>query len=187
MSLKKINQWALPHIKSFRTYIDVGANNGDTAIPFLDTFKHLIAFEPNPNTFEQIPESIEKYNVALTDYIGTTTLVVPDSTNNPEHGSIAKRRMENWTGDSFTVMTCTLDSYNFTEVDFIKIDVEQGELEVIKGAVQTIEKYKPVIMFENKRNENDSVIDILKDLGYNIIKHKSDTVAYYENSNTNSS
>ena len=180
MSERKIREWALPHVKNRRTYIDVGANNGDTIIPFLDTFKHLIAFEPNPNTFEQIPESTEKYNVALTDYTGTTTLVVPDSTNNPEHGSIANRRMENWTGDSFTVITCTLDSYNFTEVDFIKIDVEQGELEVIKGAMQTIEKYKPVVMFENKRNENDSVIDILKDIGYKIDKRKSDTVAYYE-------
>ena len=178
MSATKIINWAFPYVKKYRTYIDVGANNGDTSVPFVDKFQKIIAFEPNLNTFVQIPEPIEKYNVALTDYIGTTTLVIPDSTKNPEHGSVAKRRISNWSGDRFTVMTCTLDDYNFTEVDFIKIDVEQGELEVIKGAMKTIEKYKPVIMFENKRSENDIIIDILKDINYNIKKHKSDTIAY---------
>ena len=178
MSATKIINWALPHIKNFRTYIDVGANNGDTTIPFVNKFQKLIAFEPNTNTYNQIPKPIEKYNVALTDYIGTTELVIPSTTNNPEHGSIAERRTVNWSGDRFTVMTCTLDSYNFDDVDFIKIDVEQGELEVIKGAMQTIEKHMPVIMFENKRNENDIIIDILKKLNYNIEKYKSDTIAY---------
>ena len=178
MSATKIINWAMPHISNYRTYIDVGANNGDTVIPFIDKFKHIIAFEPNPNTFEQIPKSVEKYNVALADYVGTTTLIIPDSTNNPEHGSIAQRRNANWKGTEFSVATDKLDSYNFQDVDFIKIDVEQGELEVIKGSLQTIEKFKPVIMFENKRNENDIIIDILKNLNYNIEKHKSDTIAY---------
>lgn len=180
MSTRKINLWAIPYIKYFKTYIDVGANNGDTSIPFLNKFERIIAFEPNPNTFAQIPKPIEKYNVALADFFGTTNLVIPSSTNNPEHGSIASRRMANWNGDTFTVNVTTLDSYNFEDIDFIKIDVEQGELEVIKGAMKTIEKYKPVIMFENKRNENDKVIDILKDMDYSIIKHKSDTVAVFD-------
>ena len=35
-------------------------------------------------------------------------------------------------------------------------------------------------MFENKRNENDSVIDILTQQGYKIKKYKSDTVAFIE-------
>lgn len=180
MSATKITNWVLPILQNKRCYIDVGANNGDTTIPFLDTFKRLIAFEPNPNTFSQIPEPIEKYNVALADFFGTTNLVIPSSTKNPEHGSIASRRMANWDGDTFTVEVTTLDSYNFTEVDFIKIDVEQGELEVINGAMNTIINNKPLIMFENKRNENNSVIDILVSVGYSIIKHKSDTVAYFE-------
>lgn len=179
MSADKIKKWALPYVSSTRCYIDIGANNGDTTIPFLNIFDRIIAFEPNPKTYSQIPNSIEKYNVALADFFGITDLVIPDSTNNPEHGSIASRRMSKWEGETFKVKVTTLDSYDFEYVDFIKIDVEQGELEVIKGAMQTIIKNKPLIMFENKRNENDSVIDILKNLNYNIMKHKSDTVAYY--------
>jgi len=179
MSANKIINWALPYVKRKKGYIDIGANNGDTVIPFLNEFETIIAFEPNPNTYKDIPTTVEKYNVALADFKGTTKLVIPHNTKNPEHGSIATRRMKNWQGETYEVSVNTLDSFNFTNIDFIKIDVEQGELEVIKGAMNTIKNNKPTIMFENKRNENDSVIEILRALEYTIIKHKSDTVAYF--------
>ena len=65
MSARKIREWAWPYIKNFRTYIDVGALDGDTAKPFVNHFEKIIAFEPNPEVFKLIPESIEKYNVGL--------------------------------------------------------------------------------------------------------------------------
>lgn len=179
MSKDKIIKWAMPHIKSFRCYIDVGAHDGDTSVPFVETFTKVYAFEPNPTTFDKIPENIYKYNFALADTAGYIDLVIPGNTKNPEHGSTSKRRNKNWVGETFQVQMTTLDSFNFSDVDFIKIDVEQGELEVVKGAMLTIKKYKPTIMFENKRNENDLVIDILTDIGYTIEKHKSDTVAFF--------
>ena len=61
MSARKIREWAWPYIKNFRTYIDVGALDGDTAKPFVNNFEKIIAFEPNPEVFKLIPESIEKY------------------------------------------------------------------------------------------------------------------------------
>ena len=180
MSYKKIVNWAMPYIKNFRSYIDIGANDGDTAVPFIDKFEKIFAFEPNPNTYIKIPEPVQKYNIALADYIGEAQLKIPSETNNPEHGSIAQRRNKNWDGQSYTVDVNLLDNFDIKDVDFIKIDVEQGELEVIKGAMKTISTYKPTIMFENKRNENDIVIEILKKLDYKIIKHGSDTIAYFD-------
>ena len=46
------------------------------------------------------------------------------------------------------IQTKTLDSFNFKDVDGIKIDVEGLEFQVIKGAVNTIKKYRPVIQTE---------------------------------------
>ena len=65
MSALKIRQWAWPFIKNFRTYIDVGALDGDTTKPFINDFKKVIAFEPNPEQYKLIPESIEKYKFRL--------------------------------------------------------------------------------------------------------------------------
>jgi FkbM family methyltransferase len=182
MSVKKIREWAWPYIKNFRTYIDIGANDGDTSFEFINDFKKIVAFEPNPTTFKILSENqiIKSYNIALGSYNGNTNLVVPVD-NKPQWGSTSTLRNNKWVdGIRYNVEIRTLDSFNFFDTDFIKIDVEQAELDVIKGSISTIKNNWPVIMFENKRSEADEVIDILKDLGYTIDKHKSDTVAYKE-------
>ncbi len=179
MSAIKIRQWAWPFIKNFRTYIDVGALDGNTTKPFINNFKKVIAFEPNPEQYKLIPESIEKYNVGLGDKTETRTLVLPDNGKNlAAHGSITRYS----TGiKNFKVQIKRLDDYNFQDVDFVKIDVEHFELQVCKGAENTFKKYMPTIMFENKRNEADDCKQYLKTLGYTIKWYKSDTVAYTPN------
>jgi len=42
----------------------------------------------------------------------------------------------------------TIDSYNFTDVDLIKIDVEGNEMKLLEGAKQTIKTNKPFIQIE---------------------------------------
>ncbi len=186
MSERKIREWAYPFLKNKRTYIDIGAYIGETSLPFLDEFETVIAFEPNPNSFNILKENkkIKTYNFALGKEDHKTNLIIP--TGQPaSDGSIAVRRNLNWIGETIEVDVKRLDDFNFTDVDFIKIDVEQGEQEVIMGSLETIKKYEPVIMFENKRNENDIIILWLQSLGYTLIKHKSDTVAFKEKNDEN--
>lgn len=183
MSERKIKEWALPYVKEFNTYIDIGAHNGDTSVPFLDTFKKVICFEPNPESFKELSNNkqLECYNVALGDKDTTAILAMNSNTKNPEHGSLHKDRIASWSGESYNVEVKTLDSFKFFEnVDFVKIDTEQYEYYVIQGAIKTIKKNRPTIFFENKRNEADNVVLLLLDLGYTVRKWKSDTLAFYE-------
>ena len=114
---------------------------------------------------------------ALGDVNKEVVLTIPNNgQHNPEHGSTVRYS----TGQQFSVPQRTLDSFEFTNIDLIKIDVEGGELEVCLGGYNTIVKSNPVVMFENKRKENEKVVDFFTKLGYNIKQHKSDTVAYYE-------
>ena len=176
MSARKIREWAWPYIKNFRTYIDIGALDGDTAKPFVNNFQKIIAFEPNPEVFKLIPESIEKYNVGLGAQTETRNLVLPDNGKNlAAHGSVVRFKQGVKT---FPVNIKTLDSYNFTNIDFVKIDVEHFELQVCKGAENTFKRCMPTVMFENKRNEASACKHFLESLGYQTKMFKSDTVAY---------
>jgi len=66
-----------------------------------------------------------------------------------------------------------LDSFNITNVGLIKIDVEGMEELVIEGALNTIEKYKPVLIIEIHDISHFKVTDMCRKLlsfGYNRIE-----------------
>ena len=53
-------------------------------------------------------------------------------------------------------------------VDFIKIDVEGAELEVLKGASELIKKDKPVMVIETQMENLREIADFLKNKGYQV-------------------
>jgi FkbM family methyltransferase len=182
MSERKIKDWAWPYIKNFRTYIDIGASTGTTSSPFINSFEKIYCFEPNPNSFKELSKFSELicHNYALGNTNEKKLLVMNTTTQNPEHGSLSDIRTEGWDKtETYEVEIKRLDDFKFNFVDFIKIDTEQYELEVIQGALKIIKKHKPTIFFENKRGEADQVILLLLDLGLTVKKWKSDTIAFY--------
>ena len=182
MSERKIKDWAWPYIKNFRTYVDIGASTGKTSSPFIDSFEQIYCFEPNPNSFKELSKfpKLICHNCALGNTNETKLLVMNTTTQNPEHGSLSDKRTEGWDkAETYEVEIKRLDDFKFDFVDFIKIDTEQYELEVVQGALKIIKKHRPTIFFENKRGEADQVILLLLDLGFTVKKWKSDTIAFY--------
>ena len=64
----------------------------------------------------------------------------------------------------------TLDSFNLSNISFIKIDVEGYEINLLKGAYETIKRDKPVIFIEKTLTNNNDLINFLNDLEYDIFK-----------------
>lgn len=93
---------------------------------------------------------------------------------NSSFGSVEIKQRENteWIGqeinynNTYEIPLCTIDSFNFERVDFIKIDVEGMEEDVFDGALSTIEKLKPIIFFEHSKSNKNSLELILKNKGY---------------------
>lgn len=93
-------------------------------------------------------------NVALGPTAGTVEMHIK---KNDGHNRVSNDGYSTPTGKAVKVNTGyqrvsvpqhTLDSYNYENVDIIKIDVEGYELEVLKGADQTIAKNRPIVQVE---------------------------------------
>lgn len=94
------------------------------------------------------------YNVALGPTKGSVEMHIK---KNDGHNRVANDGYTTLTGRPVKVNTGyqrvsvpqeTLDSYGFTDVDVIKIDVEGYEFQVLEGAVQTIAQNRPIIQIE---------------------------------------
>ena len=62
----------------------------------------------------------------------------------------------------------TIDSFRFQHVDFMKIDVEGFELEVLKGAEKTLKRDMPVLMIEIGFVNQKRVLPYIESLGYKL-------------------
>lgn len=84
-----------------------------------------------------------------------------------------------------TVDAVTIDSYSFSNVGFVKLDVEGSELEVLRGMVKTLELNDfPPIIFESwgckswYAEKHESLLTFLKTMGYAIYQLHDDPDNY---------
>jgi hypothetical protein len=74
---------------------------------------------------------------------------------------------------SYEVPVRSLDSYDFENVGFIKIDVEGFEEAVLWGGIETITRDKPIMYIEDDRMEKRSSLRAyIKSLGYTYEAHQ---------------
>lgn len=139
---------AKPFIKQMRTVIDIGAHIGLWSYFFAKDFDVLAAFEPfelHQECWKKNMEGIENaalYKYALGEESGHVMLETRTA------GSSGDTQVK--PGEKGNVEIRTLDSFNFQEVDFIKIDCEGFEEFVLRGGKDTLERCKPCVIVEQK-------------------------------------
>lgn len=162
---------ALSHCKQFRHGIDIGANYGLMTYNMSKKFKHVSSFEIVPDInicFKMNVDQFSLNNVSVYD-CGLGDKETEVALNFNPQSTFSTHVNKDKTGN---IKVKTLDSFNFDDVDFIKMDVEGYEPLVIQGAMETIAKFKPVILYERKGHssrfgyEKSSVDNMLAHLGY---------------------
>ena len=136
--------------------VDIGANNGNFAVDF----SHLVGdtgkvhcFEPQriiyyqlcANIFLNGLDNVYCHNVAIGDgFDGYVNIATPNyhDKGNVNFGDVRVSK----SGD--VIQQRSLDSYEFQNIAFIKIDVQGYESFVIDGAEETIKKHRPYLFVE---------------------------------------
>jgi FkbM family methyltransferase len=159
---------------------DVGANVGAYTFEFsslVGSTGHVYAFEPISENLEILQAVIRKSNLsnvtsfdaALGSKTGQHEMVIPDLggftgyywAHLAEVGDRGRRQ---------TVNVLRLDDLwkknTIPRLEFIKCDVEGGELDVIRGALELIRSQLPGWLLEVSRATSGELFRILKDLGY---------------------
>jgi len=148
-----INQY----VKTGEYVIDVGANFGLWSFKMSELVGdngRVFAFEPlakNINYFEQNiklnrADNITLFKMGLSDMAGQMKIFEGFDLGST---SLLGNNTNKWTGRKDMGEIRTIDSFNFDRpIKFIKIDVEGFELHVLNGAVNLINEYKPIIVFE---------------------------------------
>ena len=144
------------------TFIDVGCHKGEVlvnALKLAPQGKHF-GFEPIPSMYEKLNykygDSCEIRNFGLSDESKVSSF--QHVVSNPGYSGIKQRSYpKNEKINTIEIKLDTLDNQvsNHDRVDLIKIDVEGGELGVLKGSVKTIKKFHPVIVFEHGKGASD--------------------------------
>ena len=157
--------------------IDVGANVGSIAIYILEKgASKIFAFEPGPLyadlkknlDLNNINEKILPIKLGLSDQ--KQVMYWAEDQNNRGNAhlindlnelNLSKQKTKFGGKDSLQkVEVSTLDNYFLKtdileKLDFIKIDVEGLEWKVIKGGVNLIKKFKPIVIAETYRSTSD--------------------------------
>ncbi len=162
--------------------VDVGAHKGDILIKMTDAApdgQHF-AFEPIPGLYEYLKKRFKNRATIFPFALGERNGTVPFNyvTTNPAYSGFLKRKYDRPEEDkTIQVEVRKLDEIIPADIpiEFIKIDVEGAEFEVIKGAVKILTKWKPVIIYEQGLGGSDIYgtepevfYDYMHSLGYNL-------------------
>lgn len=145
---------------------DVGGNIGEYAIYLKNIFPtaNIFSFEPNPKAFAVMKEKLAEFNnvacenIGLGPTVGSEKMFSYSKVENSAFGTLNKAalsdlykmddRIEEINFSINTIDNCCAQK-NISQIDFLKIDTEGQELNVLKGAEQMIKNNKiKIIQFE---------------------------------------
>lgn len=128
-------------------FLDAGAYNGDTLLDFYKRVKgkyiNYIALEPDPTNFNDLNTLIKINNIN-----NVTTFAYAISNKNCILNFEATGGAGAVFSNNGTIEVASIrvdDIFGDIPFTFIKMDIEGAELDALKGAKNTIEKYKPTL------------------------------------------
>lgn len=185
--------WAIKRLPEGRDFVDVGACYGSWALAFAVSGKagYVHAFEPRiqnfralraATTINSLDDVMTTHRCALgsLEQEGSGVLEIIDEGGGSSllhstiHAPLSGSAQHSRPLRCETVLVCTLDSFELENVGLLKIDTEGNDVNVIRGAVETLEinGWPPFVFeawehawFSDRKRE---VIELVQSLGYQV-------------------
>tara|TARA_R100001163_G_C5064688_1_gene202371 strand:- start:1502 stop:2362 length:861 start_codon:yes stop_codon:yes gene_type:complete len=164
------------------TVIDIGANIGSHTLPLAQIVGpdgRVVAVEPTAYAFQKLTTNL-MLNPDIQKRVTTLQVMLAESASIsvpkalPSSWPMAggkdvhplMRSLEKSTdGASVTTLDAIVETLNLNEIDFIKLDVDGYEVNVLRGGMETLSRFKPRIMVEladyTLRAQGVSLADLL--------------------------
>jgi FkbM family methyltransferase len=171
-------EWSKQFCKPDQIFLDIGAHTGTYAISLASRSHEVVAFEPQRATYYALCGSVaasglsdkivcHQCGLGSIEQVGVQSLKI---VSNDGGGSSLLPSENEHIMRYETIHVHTLDSFNLRNIGFIKMDVENNELNVVRGALDTLrESNYPPILFESN-GTNPALFGFLKEsLKYKIV------------------
>lgn len=161
---------------SQKTSLDVGVLWGAYTFQMRKCSKNVVCFEPNPFMCRHLKSAFKNNvtvnNVGISDKLEKMTLRIPYGRPGNATVELSNPLSEAKGWDEVEVDVVPIDSFQLTNVGFVKIDVEGHEQAAMRGMAKLLETEKPNILVEveerHKKNAVQEVADFLQPLGYQL-------------------
>ena len=174
-----------PFLSSSDLVLDVGANVGNHSVYFAgESDCSVLAFEPVAEAFTCLLANIDTNGLEFKIHprnfaLGAKAGRADIGTIDPENLGATRLEPDQAEG---AVVVRTVDSLPEVQSDtvrLIKIDVEGMELSVLKGALRTVERDRPILVIECQADiDFDSIESFLSPMGYKAVECFNATPTY---------
>ena len=170
-----------PYLKGNKVVLQAGGNCGMQVVKFAEFFETVYTFEPDPINFHCLVNNLPYDNVVKFQCcLGESHKMVSMNTLQDEIGGFFVNENKG------NIPTLTIDDLNLSSCDFIQLDVEGYQLFALRGAINTIRRFKPVISVELDWVErynfsHRDIVNLLINLGYEKVgTYTSDHIFIYK-------
>lgn len=173
-----VEDWKTSHkekytkfLRNRNTAVCAGGNLGLYPKLLSQIFSTVYTFEPDALNFHCLVNNCQSDNIIkINAALGETHKMI--SLDRPCNDNLGMHRVNEIKPGIIPVLR--LDDFVFEGLDFLQLDVEGFEIQVLRGGIENIKKHKPVISCENG---SDQILTFLKPMGYDVVEISvSDTI-----------
>ena len=158
-------------VREGSTVVDVGANIGDLTVPLsrmVGDSGRVYAIESHPDYFHVLCANLALNSIRNTKAMNFFVAAHDNAdTRSEAWGEFA------YVSSKWQAPFLALDALDLAACDLIKIDVDGRELDVLQSGEMQIERYRPILYFENEvREASSELLSYVKGkLGYDLYWH----------------